>query len=496
MSAPPPEPELNELLRRVDWRFLLGQRQAPRILDRCGEPLSRALELIGGVVADGEVDLAVLGFPDRKGLRAARRSLRPGGAVACLWQRPLPLGTQRARRLLERAGFRDVSFYWPGPHGASTPEFWLPLDSAGAIAHVHEQRPIHSRREAAQRLAWRGAARAGALAPICAIARLPGSAAAAGEEENAVVTALPDARHWLLLTGGSESDNKVVSLPFPDRGEPAALVAKFGRVGKADAALDREAEVLSDLASERPALTGVPRLRASGSSAGGRAVLQDAMLGTPLWTEMRRLGFATLAPVLTEWLVSLAGNPPLQAASEWREQLVDDLIDELEANHGGFFPEGFAGRARNALANLGAMPLVWEHRDLGPWNVVIRTGGGPAAIDWEDAEPRGLPGLDLVYLLATSALLIEGALDDMSKTDRIVDAYERLLDPGTETGQVVARCFATYRERLGVCEADFQRLRLLCWIVQALIAFRRQPKPAYFTQIAEWELRRLEVAAP
>jgi hypothetical protein len=496
VSAPPPESELNELLRRVDWRFLLGQRQAPRILDHCGEPLSRALELIGGVTGDGEVDLVVLGFPDRKSLRSAGKSLRPGGAVVCLWQRPLPLGTQRARTLLQRAGFRDVSFYWPGPHGASTPEFWLPLDSAGAIAHVHEQRPVHSRREAAQRLAWHGAARAGALAPICAIAHLPGGATATGNEEDAVVAALPDARHWLLLTGGSESDNKVVSLPFPDRGEPAALVAKFGRVDKAGAALDREAEVLSDLARERPALSGVPRLRASGSSAGGRAVLQDAMLGTPLWTEMRRLGFGTLAPVLTEWLVSLAGSPPLQAASEWRKQLVDDPIGELKDHHGGLLPEGFAARARNALANLGAMPLVWEHRDLGPWNVVIGADGGPATIDWEDAEPRGLPGLDLVYLLTTSALLIEGALDDMSKTDRIVGAYERLLDPGTETGQVVARCFAGYRERLDVGEADFQRLRLLCWLVQALIAFRRQAKPAYFTDLAEVELRRLEVATP
>jgi hypothetical protein len=439
------------------------------------------------------VDLVVLGFPDRKGLRVATRSLRPGGAVVCLWQRPQPLGTQRARTLLERAGFGDVSFYWPGPHGSPTPEFWLPLDSAGAIAHVHEQRPVHSRREAAQRLAWRGAVRAGALAPICAIARSPGGAAAAGEED-AAVAALPDARHWLLLTGGSESDNKVVSLPFPDHGEPAALVAKFGRVEKADAALDREAEVLSDLARERPALTGVPRLRASGSSAGGRVVLQDAMLGTTLWTEMRRLGFATLAPVLTEWLISLAGNPPLQTASEWRKQLVGDPIDELETHHGGLLPEGFADRARKALAGLGAMPLVWEHRDLGPWNVVIRADGGAAAIDWEDAEPRGLPGLDLVYLLTTSALLIEGALDDMSDTERIVGTYERLLDPGTETGLVVARCFATYRECLGVDEADFQRLRLLCWIVQALIALRRQSEPTYLTHLIAEELRRLEIA--
>lgn len=490
MSGSLPEPELNELLRRVDWRFLLGQSGAPRLLDRCGGPFSPALELIGEVVSGGEVDLVVLGFPTRRELRSARRSLRPGGRVVCLWQRPLPQGTQRARARLRRAGFLDPSFHWPGPRGAASPRFWLPLDSAAAIAHAQAQEPVHSRREAALRLAWRGAVRTGALAPICAIARSPEGPNADGDDP--IATALPDARHWLLLTGGEESDNKVVGLPFPERGSAPALVAKFGRVGKADAALDREAEVLSDLERELPGVPGVPRLRASGTSAGARAVLQDAMLGSPLGSELHRAGFASLAPALTEWLVSLAGNPPLQAPSDWWRQLVGDPVDELEADHGGLLPDGFASRARSALAGLGAMPLVWEHRDLGPWNVVIRAAG-PAAIDWEDAEPRGLPGLDLAYLLATSALLVEGSLDDVSDTNRIVERYERLLDPGTETGRVVARSFATYRERLGIGEADFQRLRLLCWIVQALIALRRQPEPTYLTHLAAVELRRLEV---
>jgi hypothetical protein len=494
VSTPPPEPELNELLRRVDWRFLLSQREAPRVLDRRGEPFSRALTLIGEVVPDGgEADLVVLGFPDREGLRAACESLRPGGAVACLWQRPRLMGTQRARKLLESAGLADTRFYWPGPQGASPPQFWLPLDSDAAIVHSHEQRPVHSRREAATRQAWRAGARVGALAPICAIARLPETSVGHCDGEDALTEATPYAAHWLLLTGGGESDNKVVGLPFPERGEPLAVVAKFGRVEKASVALDREAEVLSELAQERPALTGVPRLRTSATSVGLRVAVQDAMLGTPLVTELHRAGFAALAPTLTEWLVALAGNPPPQAASVWRKQLVDDPIDELEGEHGSLLPVGFAERARNALADLGAMPLVWEHRDLGPWNVVIREDGGPAAIDWEDAERRGLPGLDLLYLLTTSALLLDGALGDTSDIGPIVGCYERLLDPGTETGQVVARCFATYRERLDVGEADFRRLRLLCWIAQALIALRRQPEPTYLIHLAAEELRRLEV---
>ena len=216
--------------------------------------------------------------------------------------------------------------------------------------------------------------------------------------------------------------------------------------------MEREAAVLGDLERERPDLAGVPRLRSSGFSAGGRAVLQDAMLGAPLQAELDRTGFAGLAPALTEWLASLAGNPPPQAASEWFGRLVGDPLDELEADFGELVPPGFAHRARAALADSATLPLVWEHRDLGPWNVVIREDGGPAAIDWEDAEPRGLPCLDLVYLLASSALLLDGALNDTRDTGPIAESYggcstrparpagsRRGASPSTATGSASAR---------------------------------------------------------
>jgi hypothetical protein len=498
-----PEPRLNRLLRQVDWRFLLRQEERPRALDLSDGEISEALRLVSEPAprAAAGADLVVLGFPGREELRIARESLRPGGEVVCLWQRPRPNGVRRARARLARAGFSGTQVYWPGPRSAEAPEFWLPIEVGAAVEQVFSARPVHSRKEAALRLAWRLAARSGTLAPICVVAGL-GEAPEGATASEALGQALPATAPWLLLTGGGESDNKVVGVPFPDGGSGPGLVAKFARAAKAEAALEREAELLRRLESERADLDGFPRLRASGRRAGERFIVQEAMLGRSLGASPSRSWLAEIAPELTSWLIELAGKPLPQPASGWRRRLIVDPLDELERDFGELIPAGMPARARRALADLGDLPLVWEHRDLGPWNVVIGEAGKPAAIDWEDAEPEGLPGLDLIYLLASTTLLIDGALDDTTRADPILASYGRLLDPGTEQGGIAAACFDAYRAHLSIGADDFRRLRLVCWIVQLLIALRRLAPPtpgatsspggSFFTHLVEDELDRLE----
>jgi len=272
LAEPRTEERLNELLRRVDWRFLLRQQETPRVLDLSGGGLTEALELVTEPVRgpEDEVDLVLLGFPGREELKTARARLREGGELACLWQGRRPRGMQRARALLTQAGFEDVHFYWPGPEHSPQPEFWLPLEAPAAVEQVFSQRPAHSRRQGASQLAWRLAARFGAVTPLCATARLPGPPADPVAEGDEVGRALPAPEPWLLLTGGSKSENKVVGLPFP-LGEGSGLAAKFARVEVAATALDREAEILRQLKDERRSLAGAPWVRASGERAGQRA---------------------------------------------------------------------------------------------------------------------------------------------------------------------------------------------------------------------------------
>lgn len=409
-----PEARRNSLLRRVDWRFALPDAE---LVER------RRLPRIGGV--------------------------------------------GRARRRAAAAGFEQVRVYWPGPLPQRPPQFWLPVDSPEAVEHLLARRPPRSLAGVALRWLWRLAWRAGLLAPLYVVGQRGGGGPTAG--------GLPPAgASLLLLTGGHRSINKVVGLAIGEGGPGPTTVVKFARVPEAEAGIEREAEVLSALAEERSELAGIPRLRGRGRRAGLAAVAESPIEGDSLLSALTPASFGELAERVTRFLLDLAGEGSPRPPAEWWPRLVGKPLDELEGRFGRVLGAGAVARARELLEGLGKLPIVCEHRDCAPWNVVLTGSGAPALLDWESAEPRGLPGLDLVYFLANSAFVLEGALE----SGRTREAYARLLDPSTAQGRVAASCVEEYTAALGIDAAQLRRLRLLCWIVHCRSEYRHQEMAA------------------
>jgi hypothetical protein len=485
-AAPEPaalaEPELNELLRRVDWRFLLAQPEPPRVAragggrPRLGRARAGGEEAIGLVAepasAAGEADLALCGFPSRSGLDAAVESLRPGGEIVCAWRLPRIAGAARARRRLRDAGFTAVGIYWPGPSPRRPPQFWLPPGSAAASAHLLGERPPRTRAQALLRPLWRLAGRTGLLAPLYAIARLPGADSETGED--GLSRFLPAGAEPLLLTGGARSINKVVALPFAAGETAPAAVVKFARVAAADTALDREAAALRALAEEHPAVVGVPRLLAQERRVGRRALAESAVPGAPLLATLTPASFGELSGKVAVWLTGLVEQGAARPASEWWQRLVGDPLEGFEHAFGGVAAAATIARLRARLRTLDNLPRACEHRDCSPWNVVLTADGSPGLLDWESAEPHGLPGLDLAYFLANSAFVLERALE----SGRTRETYERLLDPGTPYGREAASRAAEYCDRIGLDPGSFPDLRLLAWVIHAHSDYRHREMAA------------------
>lgn len=457
-----PEQQLNELLRRADWRFLLRGTETPWVADLSSGRDSQAIALIAakGEPPPGEADVAATGFPSRLALRAALDAVHPGGELVCLWHLPRPFGTRRAAARLRKAGLVDVRVFWPGPVPQRPPQFWLSLDSEAARDHLLATRPARSVLQRALRPLWRLSARAGLLAPLCAIGRVPG-----GEDEPAngeLEVAFPASGGQLLLTGGKRSINKAVGLPFEDDAGAPPTVVKFARVAAADEALAREAATLRLVERDRPGATGVPRLLAEGKRAGRHALAESAVHGEPLIAALSPDNFERLAARVGEWLVDLSGGAD-HSREEWWPRLVGAPLELFEQNFGEVIATGSLERLREQLAALGELPEACEHRDCSPWNVVLAESGAPGLHDWESAEPRGLPGLDLAYFLANCAFV----LDDALETGRTRESYKRLLDPATPYGAIAADCAKRYCERVGIAATDYDRLRLLCWVVHS-----------------------------
>lgn len=438
-----PEERRNALLRQSDWRFLLRREDSP-----VAEPLT-------------------IGFPSRRALAAAQATLMAGGELLCTWRAPRLRGTQRARRRLNRAGFVDLRVLWPGPLPHRLPQFWLSPESPAAIDHLLTSRPAGSRLQRVLRPLWRLLARLGLLAPVFVLSRAPGGQVPDRSAEDPLTPYIPADSPCLLLTGGQRSINKVVALRFTPGETRPTTVIKFARLPEADLALEREGAALEAVARSRPNLDGVPRLLARGRRSGGRALVESAIYGKPLIDVLSPQSFEPLAQRVTGWLIGLAEGGAL-ATDDWEGRLLREPLAEFERNFEDVLSAGTVSATRTLLDELKGLPQVCEHRDCSPWNVILGENGAPALLDWESAEPRGLPGLDLAYFLANSAFVLEGALE----SGRTRETYARLLDPTTPLGAVALRCSDEYRARLGLSPRTYAGLRVLCWIVHSRSDYR------------------------
>jgi glycosyltransferase involved in cell wall biosynthesis len=412
----------------------------------------------------------------------------PEAELVASWKLPWPGRPRRARKRAEAAGYEDVRVYWPGPLPHQPPQFWLPVESDAATGYLLAERGADSLGEKVLHGLWGVVRKAGLLAPLYLVGRRAGGG---GEGE----IELPPSAPLLLLTGGHRSINKVVGLAFEgDDPKPSAAV-KFARVPEAEPGLEREARVLGRLGEERPDLGGVPHLRSKGRRAGRLAVVEDVVEGRSLLDLLRPENFEGMAMRVTRLLIDLARTEV--PGAEWRRRLVNEPLGEFENQFGPAIGEPALAAIRETLAGLSEPPPTPEHRDCSPWNIVITASGDPVLLDWESAEPDGLPALDLFYFLANCAFVLDKAFESGS----VRESYARLLDPAGAYGQIAQRAVTEYATALRIAPEDFRRLRLLCWIVHSRSDYRHlqleaggTPRPedlrkGIFLGLVEEELR-------
>jgi hypothetical protein len=299
-----------------------------------------------------------------------------------------------ATRALRRAGYRTRSFVVrPGP---IAPRLFVPLDARAARAYALLAR--HPGRSAGKRLATRAtllAAGSGVpVTPLLTVGErgharpslLAAAAAASGVELGS---------DWFLWLGQGDDLQRAVWVCFGTDGRPAWAV-KCSRVPGNVAPFEREEAAWRMLVGLPPELRRHASRFAGRFHANGLAgSIESAATGVPLQDELEAgVDRRSTIDAVADWIVAV-GKATLQPS--------EALAPEL-ARLSQFSPE--------LVRSLPEVPAVFQHNDLGSWNVMV---DGPlfTVLDWESNCEAGLPLWDLVYFL-TDALAARRAQTDPS----------------------------------------------------------------------------------
>jgi hypothetical protein len=226
----------------------------------------------------------------------------------------------------------------------------------------------------------------------------------------------------------------------------------------------------------------VPRLVALESVAGQHLLIETALVGTPLdAASVRRRPDATCQAVIA-WLQAIQPSGGPQSDASWFDALVRPGLDLLASVLGDSASDrGHLDRLQRLVAPLAGtrLPLVLEHGDLSPPNLMQLADNGLGAVDWELAEPRGLPLHDLVFFLGYAGFALHGA----AKSGRYVAAYDATLFGPQAWGRVH---LLDYASQLGLARQWLTPLVALCWTRYLASLVRRRDQVASAAGVADW----------
>jgi hypothetical protein len=223
-----------------------------------------------------------------------------------------------------------------------------------------------------------------------------------------------EGRRWGLAAPGDYPSQKVLLLLFEPAGDAPEAIVKITRHPDFNFRLENEWRALTILREHGVGSDDtLPRPLFLGSHRGLAVLGESAIGGAPFRRRTDATADCAYARAAVEWLVELGRATASLVGADARGALseLEELFEQftrtyrLEARE-----EDFLGaRAAVLVRSSDGFPHVFQHGDPGPWNVLVTSDGRPAFLDWEAAEPRGMPLWDLFHFVRSYGLLVSRA---------------------------------------------------------------------------------------
>jgi len=283
---------------------------------------------------------------------------------------------------------------------------------------------------------------------------------------------LHDEMSFILLTPRFRASSHVVFLIF-DKGRSApALVAKIPRQASAYASLELEATHLRMLQTMHGLGTrSTPGLVAFEPYYDRAILLETALVGQPMDPAFVRRKHELCCSAMVDWLSELQW-PASAAEQEWAQPF-KRLVEAPYRTFAERFPltseeEDLLEKMWALLARLQdmALPPVFEHGDVSHPNLFMLDGGKPGIVDWETAEPYGLPACDLFFFLMYVAASRQKA---RTAAEYLAAFRSAFWGDGAWARQYIS----DYATRMQLPERALTPLFALCWLRYLVSLLRR-----------------------
>ncbi len=240
------------------------------------------------------------------------------------------------------------------------------------------------------------------------------------------------------------------------------LVAKVPRLPGDHKRLDLEARNLRAAGDARPGgFASIPRVIAYEEYHNHKLLIETALHGQPMKPGLVRRQSKLCVEAGLTWLLDFHATTAHanHDSPDWFAALVEQPLRDFQrtlpplAEELGLFEDVLA-LAETLRGH--EMPLVLSHEDLSHPNILVSAEWQAQVVDWELAEPNGLPGLDLFFFLTYIAFARRGA---RKNAEYLAAFQEAFFGPHAWTQSYLAR----YAETLNLPAPALAPLFVLCW---------------------------------